>query len=88
MEFVTTHTCQSSHGAFDASHAMSVKKLLKLSVNKSAGVSGHAELVFMALLEGGQGFQNSDMLIHYQSCFCCSVVTKESRQRYLSAREG
>jgi hypothetical protein len=64
---------------------MSVKKLLKFSVNKSAGVCGHAELVFMALLEGGQGFQKSDMLIH---C-CCSVVTKESRQtRYLSVREG
>ena len=67
IQFIASNTYQSSHGTFDAPHAMSVKELLKLSVNKSAGVCGHAELVLMALLEGGQGFQKSDMLIHS----CC-----------------
>ena len=85
IDFIAGHTCQSSHGTFDAPHAVSVKELLKLCVNKSAGVRRHAELVLMALLEGGQGFQKSDMLIH---CFGVGVVTEESRQsRYLSVRE-
>lgn len=65
IEFIAGNACQSSHGTFDTPHAMSVKELLKLSVNISAGVCGHAELVLMALLEGGQGFQKSDMLIHF-----------------------
>ena len=65
IEFVAGHSSQSSHGTFYASHAVSVKELLKLSANKSAGVCGHAELVLMALLEGGQGFQKSNMLVHF-----------------------